>query len=104
MISFTVIDRDDRMTLVEFPNEEGYNIMEALKAMDFDVQGTCGGMALCASCHVYIESDNDLNAMSQDEILMLDNIFDVNENSRLACQIKLGENCQNLIMKLAPNQ
>jgi len=79
-----------------------FNLMEALKANELPVEGTCGGMALCASCHCYINSDHETGEPSEDEEDMLDQAFFVEDNSRLSCQIKVTEELEGLEIKLAP--
>lgn len=79
-----------------------FNLMEALKANDLPVEGTCGGMALCASCHCYINSEHELRAPSEDEEDMLDQAFFVEDNSRLSCQIKITKELEGLDITLAP--
>jgi len=32
------------------------NLMEACKSHEFPIEGVCGGMTMCASCHVYVSS------------------------------------------------
>jgi 2Fe-2S ferredoxin len=59
-------------------------------------------MALCASCHVYIESDHELNVQSAEEDDMLDQAFFVKQNSRLGCQIRLNDELEGLVVRLAP--
>ena len=76
--------------------------MEILKAHELPVEGTCGGMALCASCHCYIESNHELSEASDDEEDMLDQAFFVEDNSRLSCQIKITDAIDGLEIKLAP--
>jgi 2Fe-2S ferredoxin len=78
------------------------NVMELCKAAELPVEGTCGGMALCASCHVYIESDHELNVQSAEEEDMLDQAFFVKQNSRLGCQIRLNDELEGLVVRLAP--
>jgi len=78
------------------------NLMEICKSYELPVEGTCGGMALCASCHCYVESDHDLPEASDDEEDMLDQAFFVEENSRLGCQIPMTEEMEGLKVKLAP--
>jgi 2Fe-2S ferredoxin len=78
------------------------NMMEFCRAVELPVEGTCGGMALCASCHVYVESDHDLREPSEDEEDMLDQAFYVEDNSRLGCQIHLHNNLNGLKVRLAP--
>ena len=76
--------------------------MELCKAAELPVEGTCGGMALCASCQVYIESSHDLLERNDDEEAMLDQAFHVKPNSRLGCQIALTDALEGLIVRLAP--
>jgi ferredoxin len=102
IVNIKIIDREGISHEIEAPTDMNMNLMELCKANELPVEGTCGGMALCASCHVYIESDHDLRATSQDEEDMLDQAFFVQENSRLGCQIKLSVNLEGLIVKLAP--
>lgn len=78
------------------------NLMELCKANELPVEGTCGGMALCASCHVYVESSHDLPPASEDEENMLDEAFFVKSNSRLGCQIKITDKIEGLVARLAP--
>ena len=78
------------------------NMMELCKSYELPVEGTCGGMALCASCHMYVESDHELNEPSDDEEDMLDQAFFVEDNSRLGCQIRLRDELEGLVVRLAP--
>ena len=80
----------------------GLNLMELCKAYELPVKGTCGGMALCASCHMYILSEHQLSEQSDDEMAMLDSAFFVEPNSRLGCQIKLSHDLDGLQVQLAP--
>ena len=102
MISLQVIDREGQSHEITVPIDLGLNLMEVCKAADLPVEGTCGGMALCASCHVYILSDHSLAARSHDEEDMLDKAFFVDDSSRLACQIRITEDLDGLQVKLAP--
>ncbi|MEO1433937.1 MAG: 2Fe-2S iron-sulfur cluster-binding protein [Bacteroidota bacterium] len=101
-IKITVIDREDQTHELETPTDMGLNLMELCKAYELPVQGTCGGMALCSTCHVYVQSDHELPEASDDEEDMLDQAFFVEENSRLGCQIKIADHLDGLIVKLAP--
>jgi ferredoxin-2, mitochondrial len=101
-ITVTVIDREDVAHALESPTDMGLNLMELCKSYELPVQGTCGGMALCASCHVYVQSDHALPEPSDDELAMLDSAFFVQGNSRLGCQIKLSDRLDGLEVRLAP--
>lgn len=102
MIHITVIDRDDVAHDLEAPTDMGLNLMELCKMYELPVEGTCGGMALCASCHVYVKSDHPLREPSDDELAMLDQAFFVKSDSRLGCQIRLKDELEGLVVKLAP--
>lgn len=101
-IKITIIDREDKPNELDAPTDMGLSIMELCKVYELPVEGTCGGMALCASCHVYVLSDHELSEPTDDEIAMLDSAFFVKSNSRLGCQIKIKEELDGLRLKLAP--
>ncbi len=101
-IQLTIIDREDVEHSIEAPTDMNFNVMEIAKASDLPVEGTCGGMALCASCHCYVMTDHQLTDPTEDEEDMLDQAFFVEENSRLGCQIKISKTIDGLVVKLAP--
>lgn len=102
MIQLTVIDRDNTPHTLETPTDLGLSLMEICKAYELPVEGTCGGMALCASCHVYVLSEHHLPEPTDAELAMLDSAFFVQKNSRLGCQIKLHDEHDGLTVHLAP--
>ena len=102
MIKVTVIDREGVEHNLDAPTDMDMNMMELCKSYELPVEGTCGGMALCASCHMYIHSDHELREPSDDEEDMLDQAFFVEDNSRLGCQIKLSDAINGLKVELAP--
>jgi len=101
-VNITVIDREGAEHKLEGPTDMNMNMMELCKAAELPVEGTCGGMAMCASCHCYVESENNLPEMSGDEEDMLDEAFFVEDNSRLGCQLHLNDNLEGLVVRLAP--
>jgi ferredoxin len=102
IINVTVVDREGIEHPLLAPTDMAMNMMEVCKSYDLPVEGTCGGMALCASCHMYILSDHTLSEASEDEENMLDQAFFVKSNSRLGCQIKISEEIDGLRVQLAP--
>ena len=102
VINLTVIDRDEVEHKLEAPTDMGMNLMEVCRSYELPVEGICGGMALCASCHVYVLTDHELSEPSDDEEDMLDQAFFVEENSRLSCQIRIKEEVDGIKVKLAP--
>lgn len=101
-VIINVIDREGTLHALEAPTDMSLNLMEVCKMYELPVEGTCGGMALCASCQCYIESEHPLPPKSDDEMAMLDQAFFVEDNSRLGCQIKIKEEINGLTVRLAP--
>ena len=104
LVKITVVDRQDIEHVFEAPTDMGMNLMELCKANDLPVKGTCGGMALCASCQCYVLSDTALPEQSDDELDMLDQALYVEDNSRLGCQIRITDDIEGLVVKLAPDE
>lgn len=101
-IQINIIDREGKRHELDAPTDMGMSVMELCKAYELPVEGTCGGMALCASCHVYVLSDQELSEPTDDELAMLDAAFFVKGNSRLGCQLKLHDEMNGLTLELAP--
>ena len=101
-IELRITDREGNEQVIDVPLGIDLNLMEVLKGSEYDVEGTCGGMALCASCHVYINSDHQLTEANEFEEDMLDQAFFVEPNSRLSCQIRIDKKIDGLSLTLAP--
>lgn len=101
-INIKITDREGEVHNVQAPTDMAMNLMELCKAYELPVEGTCGGMAMCASCQIYVLSDHPLPEMSMDEDLMLAEAFHVKENSRLGCQIQITEELEGLEIEIAP--
>lgn len=100
-INIVVEDRDGNTSELVAPTDMGLSLMEFLKASEYDVLATCGGMALCATCCVDVmEGLEKLNEMSDDEYAMLDTLPDLLPNSRLACQLQLNQSMDGLKVRL----
>ena len=102
MVKITVIDREEKFHELDAPTDMNMNLMELCKAYELPVEGTCGGMALCSTCHCYVESETKLPEPKEAEEDMLDQAFFVEDNSRLGCQIPLTDDLDGLVVKLAP--
>ena len=101
-INLTIIDREGVPHLLEAPTDMNMNVMEICKVYELPVEGTCGGMALCASCQCYLESNTPLPEQSDAELAMLDEAFHVKQNSRLGCQIRITQEIDRIVLRLAP--
>ncbi|WP_395803780.1 2Fe-2S iron-sulfur cluster-binding protein [Daejeonella sp.] len=101
MINITIEDRTGEQQDVEIPEEISLSLMEVLKASGYTILATCGGMALCATCHVQVlKGLEQLPEAGNDEMDMLDTLPDANFDSRLACQIRMSENLNGMIFKI----
>jgi 2Fe-2S ferredoxin len=101
-ISITVTNRDNKIKKIIAPTDMNLNLMEILKVYEYPIEGTCGGMALCASCHIFVNSKHDLPAISLSEKAILDDNWDAQPNSRLACQIPISKKIDLINITLAP--
>ena len=100
-ISIQVEDREGNVSQLTAPVDMGLSLMEFLKASEYDILATCGGMALCATCCVdVLAGEENLNEMTDDEYAMLDTLPDVLPNSRLACQLQLSAQMEGLSVRL----
>ena len=83
---------------------EGWRIMEIIKDHGLDLKAECGGACCCATCHVYVDEawQDKLHAMREEEEDMLDEAMDVEDNSRLSCQILMSEELDGLRVTIAP--
>ena len=103
-VAISIIDREGETHQIVAPTDMAMNLMEVCKAYELPVEGTCGGMALCASCQCYIESDHPLEERSEDEEAMLSEALNVQDNSRLGCQIPITDDLEGLVIRLAPQE
>jgi ferredoxin-2, mitochondrial len=101
MIRVTVVDRDGTENVVEVPTDINLSLMEILKASEYDILATCGGMALCATCHIeVVEGITVLPEASDQELDMLDTLPDADALSRLACQLHLDHHHDGLKIRI----
>ena len=108
MVKLIFIDPDGKRHEVEA--EEGMTVMEvAVKNMVPGIDADCGGACACATCHVYVDPDMagripELLERAEAEEDMLDFAFDVRENSRLSCQIKVTAEMDGMVLQVPEQQ
>lgn len=101
MVKFDVENGAGEIQSIEVPTDMNLSLMEVLKASEYPILATCGGMALCATCHVeVVQGGDNLGEPSDAELDMLDTLPDADFNSRLACQIKVGTSIEGAHFKL----
>ena len=102
-ITFTQLDGTEQTV----DAENGMTVMEAaIKNMVPGIDADCGGACACATCHVYVD-ENWLEATGEREEMeedMLDFAFDVRDNSRLSCQIKVSDDLDGLKVTVPEKQ
>lgn len=105
MITFEVEDNTGKRRTIEVPEGINLNLMEVLRASEYPIEATCGGMALCATCYVEVlEGMTQLDDPTDAELDMLDTLPASNDRSRLACQIKVSERLQNVVLQFKAQQ
>lgn len=105
MAQVKIIDRDGNPQTLDAP--EGTSLMELLRDEDMDVEGTCGGICSCGTCHVFINESwlGKLPEVGEDEEMMLEaigEVVEVKSNSRLSCQIPLTDELDGLEIEIGP--
>ena len=108
MVKIIFIDPQEVRHEVEA--EEGMTVMEAaVQHMVPGIDADCGGACACATCHVYVapewaEKIAGILERSETEEDMLDFAFDVRDNSRLSCQIKVEAAMDGLTVRVPEQQ
>ena len=84
---------------------EGEILMEVLNENDFEeIEGVCGGIRSCATCHVYVDQkwQDKLTDKHQEETELLSGLEAQQANSRLSCQIIMTRELDGLEVTVAP--
>ena len=83
---------------------EGWRVMEIIRDHGLPIKAECGGACSCATCHVYVDEAwrDKLYPPREEETEMLDGAFDVEDNSRLSCQLIFQPDLDGLAVTLAP--
>lgn len=105
MVRVTLIEHDGTAHDVEAP--EGWTLMEAaVKNGVPGIDGDCGGVCACATCHVFIEPDWLAHLARRDagESEMLEMSSELKPSSRLACQITLSASLDGLTARMPSSQ
>ena len=103
--SITYISDSGAESRVDVP--AGDSVMEgAIKNGIDGIVAECGGACQCATCHVYVDEAwrakvGEPSPMEED---MLDFGYDVRENSRLSCQIRVTEELDGLVVTTPERQ
>jgi len=99
------IDAEQNVTSV--PIEAGETIMSlAVNNLVEGINGECGGVQACATCHCFIDAKfTDLFSEIDDmEEAMLDMLEERKPTSRLSCQLELTDETPDIEVQLPASQ
>jgi len=84
--------------------QEGENLMEILRDGGLPIEGICGGVCVCSTCHVYVAQDwmTKSGTRDDDEQVMVEDSGSFQGTSRLACQIEYTPELEGMRLTLAP--
>lgn len=101
MIRITFIEHDGTQHQVEA--QEGSTVMEAAVMNGVPgIEASCGGACACATCHVYVDPawkavTGSAEVMEED---MLDLAYEIRDESRLSCQLRIKPAFDGLVVRV----
>lgn len=105
MAKITYIAFDGVEHAVEVP--AGWSVMEGAKKNNVPgIDADCGGGCSCATCHVFVDPDWQARTGARNPIedATLEFAENVVPNSRLACQIKVTDKLDGLVVRMPESQ
>ncbi|MDB5471270.1 MAG: 2Fe-2S ferredoxin [Caulobacter sp.] len=105
MAKITYVEHDGTEHTIEVKN--GMSVMEgAIKNNVPGIVADCGGACACATCHVYVDAawEGKTGEKSAMEESMLDFAENVEDSSRLSCQIKVSDALDGLVVRMPESQ
>lgn len=94
-------------SITEVNVKAGTTVMQAANDNNIDeIVAECGGNCVCATCHCYVDEawEEKAGPASEDEDLMLEMHEMKKDNSRLGCQLQIGEDLDGIIIHLPESQ
>lgn len=100
MPKMVFVERNGASREVDAPN--GLSVLEIAHKHGIDIEGACEGSLACSTCHVVVDATwfAKLAKPTEDEEDMLDLAFDLQETSRLGCQLIMTDALDGLVVKL----
>jgi 2Fe-2S ferredoxin len=100
MPKMVFIERDGTRREVDAPL--GLSVLEIAHRHGVDIEGACEGSLACSTCHVIVDPSwyGRLAKATEDEEDMLDLAFDLQETSRLGCQLIMTDALDGLTVRL----
>lgn len=98
---------EDNGTTHEIEAKVGRSLMQvATENLLPGINGDCGGVCSCATCHAYIDAKwlDKLPPKTDSEAFMLAEVSNLKPESRLCCQIKMKDELDGIVVHLAPEE
>ena len=94
----------DGATVDEVEAAPGERLLDVAQADGQPLEGTCEGQMACSTCHVIVDAADfaKLPPASEPEEDMLDLAAGATRHSRLACQIYMTEELEELTVRIPP--
>ncbi len=105
MAKITYIEHNGTPHEVEV--KAGLSVMEgAVKNNIPGIDGDCGGACACATCHVYVDDAWRAKVGTPEDLekSMLEFAENVEESSRLSCQIVVSDALDGLVVRMPESQ
>lgn len=101
MATITFIDQAGTQHVLE--GQIGQSIMELAVSNNVPgIQAECGGACACGTCHIYFDPAfaEKVNERDDMEEAMLEYAFEVEDSSRLSCQIKISDALDGIVLRV----
>ncbi len=101
MPNITYITPDEETVTIQ---SDEPNLMKAAKLECVEgIDGNCGGVCSCATCHVHVHPDwmEKVGPPGDIELTLLELEDDFDETSRLCCQIPLTPELDGIVVRVA---
>ena len=100
--------RDDEVISTDMP--VGSTLMEAAKDLNLrEIPADCGGSCACATCHIHVDSVEWQQKLKIKQNSLEQSLLEYEPDyiegvSRLACQIQLNDDLNNVTVKLREHE
>jgi len=103
MFSVTITDMYDDVFNLSFTKHQYPSLRVLIENNYHEEFGECKGRGLCGTCHIKVTAGKLNERIENSEKETLSKQLDVDNNSRLACQIMLDEKIDNMTFKINTN-
>jgi 2Fe-2S ferredoxin len=106
MTTIHFVHPDGRTQNIEADDGQSAMMAATINGID-EIVAECGGNAMCATCHVYVDPKwiGELAVVSDEEDALLDGVAaERSATSRLSCQIKIASELDGLVLRLPDRQ